>query len=112
MRSMEYFFRMLIPDRKELVRAQYKSVYYVYPVSRSPIVKICERCSFVTHLYSFYSFKTQSALHNKPAYDKSHYQQEMMRIKQAQNQVRNKKKSDLFALFHSALLQLKKKGKS
>ena len=40
------------------------------------------------NILSFNSFKAQSALHNKPAYDKSHYQQEMQKIKQAQNQVK------------------------
>merc|ERR1719471_678227 len=34
-----------------------------------------------------YIMQAQSALHNKPAYDKSHYQQEMQKIKQAQNQL-------------------------
>lgn len=57
-----------------------------------------------SNLCSFYSFKTQSAMHNKPAYDKAHYQQEMMKIKQAQSQVRNNNKCDqVFIIQLSAL---------
>ena len=37
-------------------------------------------------------------MHNKPAYDKSHYQQEMMKIKQAQSQVQNSGKSNLIKM--------------
>ena len=43
-------------------------------------------------------------MHNKPAYDKAHYQQEMMKIKQAQSQVRNNNKCDqVFIIQLSAL---------